>query len=94
MTHLKPLLLTDRDVAHMLKVSRGTVWNWASQGIIPQPIRLQNTTRWRTIDIENHVNSLAGQLAGQTMPETEKANKTRGQAGINGAGGGNLRLVQ
>lgn len=49
-------LITDRQVATALGISKATVWRWAGLGKLPQPIRLSGKcTRWRVSDIENFI---------------------------------------
>jgi prophage regulatory protein len=46
-------LLTVREVAARLGISRWTVWRMATEGILPPPIRLgRRIIRWRIADIE------------------------------------------
>lgn len=53
--HMQSLYLSAKQVAARLGVSRATVWRWASEGTLPQPIKLgPNTTRWRLSDLETY----------------------------------------
>lgn len=46
------MLITDKIVASMASVSRATVWNWASSGLIPKPRRLgPRCSRWELGEI-------------------------------------------
>lgn len=48
-----PIYLRDTQIANMYGISRITVWRWARNGLLPQPLRLgPSTTRWRLADIE------------------------------------------
>lgn len=40
-------LLTDRQLAEMMSCGRSTVWRWATEGIIPQPLKIGGLSRWR-----------------------------------------------
>lgn len=41
------LLLSDREVATQLDCGRSTVWRWAAEGVIPQPLKIGGSSRWR-----------------------------------------------
>lgn len=42
------MYLSDKQVAQRYGVSRPTIWRWASEGRLPQPVRLSPCcTRWR-----------------------------------------------
>lgn len=45
-------LLSAREVASFLGISRSTLWNWASEGVIPRPMKLGHLSRWRQSTIE------------------------------------------
>ncbi|WP_202962190.1 helix-turn-helix domain-containing protein [Salinisphaera shabanensis] len=48
----------DRDLADRFLVSRNTIWRWAREGRLPQPVRLgPGCTRWRLSDVEAFVAS-------------------------------------
>jgi prophage regulatory protein len=54
-----PRFLTARQVGGLLGVSARTIWRWASQGLIPAPVRLTNrTTRWDRAALDQWVSSL------------------------------------
>lgn len=58
------ILLTDRQVAAALSVSKSTVWRWVSEGRFPQPVRLAGKcTRWRKADVAQFVNEAAAAVA-------------------------------
>lgn len=59
MTPIKPMLLSDRDVAALLGMSKSSVWSWTKQGKLPQPVKMGSFTRWRREEIEEFVNQLA-----------------------------------
>lgn len=46
-----PLLLTADMLATQLQVSKRTLWRLRSAGLLPQPVRLGGTVRWRASDI-------------------------------------------
>lgn len=45
-------LLSDHEVAEMLSCARSTLWRWAAEGVVPKPIKIGGTSRWRMSDIE------------------------------------------
>jgi predicted DNA-binding transcriptional regulator AlpA len=50
-------LLSDKEVAAKLKVSKSWVWSAARAGTIPRPIKVgEKITRWRSTDIANYIN--------------------------------------
>ena len=49
---LAPLLMTANDLAHMLAVSRLTIWRWRSAGRLPPPLRIGRVVRWKRSEIE------------------------------------------
>jgi prophage regulatory protein len=55
-------LLTDEEVAELLKVTRQTVWAWAREmAEFPKPLKLsKGTTRWMRSDVERFVMDRAG----------------------------------
>lgn len=55
-------LLTVREVAKHLRVSRVTVWRWCQQGFLPA-FRLGRGWRIRSADLSDFEASLAGTLA-------------------------------
>lgn len=51
-TPFKRTMASDKELAQILGISRATVWRWASEGIIPKPIKITpGTTRWKLSDI-------------------------------------------
>lgn len=44
-------LLTDLEVADLLKIGRSTLWAWVKDGKAPKPVRNGRCTRWRYGDI-------------------------------------------
>lgn len=56
-----PEYVRDRDLATRYGVDRVTIWRWACNGTLPQPIKLTpGTTRWRVADILAHEAARAG----------------------------------
>lgn len=51
-------LLTDKDVADMLSISKGTVWNYEKSGVIPKPYKLAGSTRWKLSEIMQTIDNL------------------------------------
>lgn len=45
-------LLADREAAALLGCGRSTIWRWASEGVIPKPIKIGGLSRWRQSWIE------------------------------------------
>jgi len=52
---MRRLLIPDTEVAHLLCISRRSVWNHRRTGILPQPIRVGRRTLWRAAEIERWV---------------------------------------
>lgn len=47
-----PNLLTDREVAKHLNISKASVWRWLDEGRLPKPLKLSpGCTRWRADEI-------------------------------------------
>jgi predicted DNA-binding transcriptional regulator AlpA len=45
--------LSDKSVAARYNVSRPTVWRWTKENNLPQPIKLNGSTRWKLTDLED-----------------------------------------
>lgn len=54
---LPDVLLSDREVATQLDCGRSTVWRWASEGILPQPLKIGGLSRWRQSWINETIRS-------------------------------------
>jgi predicted DNA-binding transcriptional regulator AlpA len=46
------MLFTVGEVAHFFRCGVTTVWRWAKEGKIPQPIRIGGVTRWKLDEIQ------------------------------------------
>lgn len=53
--HSPKLLLRPRDVATLLAISVRGVWRLASKGEIPPPVKIGNSTRWRSSDLDSFI---------------------------------------
>ncbi len=51
-------LLTDREVAERLGVSKATIWRHAASGILPKPIKLGYSSRWTEGEISEAIDRL------------------------------------
>ena len=58
---MKYQLLTDCELGSILRVSRSTIWRWASQGILLKPLKI-GASRWKIEEVEvfldKHSNSI------------------------------------
>ncbi|WP_374646663.1 helix-turn-helix transcriptional regulator [Tabrizicola sp.] len=45
-------LMTSREVAGHFNCNVSTVWRWLRQGILPKPVKIAGSTRWRREEIE------------------------------------------
>jgi len=54
------LLVRAPEVATILAISVREVWRKTSDGTLPAPIKLGNSTRWRMADLEEFVEGLEG----------------------------------
>ena len=52
---LLPLLIPAAEVAHLLNISKRTLWRLLSAGKLPAPVRLGNAVRWRRDEIEQWI---------------------------------------
>ena len=44
--------ISDRALASRYQVARSTIWRWAANSQIPQPVKINGSTRWRLSDIK------------------------------------------
>ncbi|KDB05007.1 AlpA family transcriptional regulator [Defluviimonas sp. 20V17] len=44
------------DVAEHFGCGISTVWRWAKIGVLPKPVKIGGSTRWRRADIEAVIN--------------------------------------
>lgn len=56
-TSVTTLLISAEELATILGTSKRTVWRLLSAGIIPQPVRLGKSTRWRLSDIHQWIDT-------------------------------------
>ncbi len=59
--HMIDRLLTDREVAERLGVSKATIWRHAAKGLLPKPVKLGHATRWPESDVTAAVDRLKAQ---------------------------------
>jgi prophage regulatory protein len=53
------MMLTVKDVAELLSMSRRSVWRYVADGKLPQPLHLSRTmVRWRASDIQRYLDGL------------------------------------
>ena len=45
-------LLSDREASDLLGCGRSTIWRWASEGIVPKPVKIGGMSRWIRSEIE------------------------------------------
>ena len=45
-------MLTAEDIAKMHKVDKRTVYRWTQSGVLPAPVQIGRTLRWRQQDID------------------------------------------
>jgi excisionase family DNA binding protein len=48
----QPLLLTAKQLAHLLNFSTRTIWRKLSVREIPEPVEIGNIVRWRRAEVE------------------------------------------
>ena len=52
-------MLTVDDLAGILSVGRRTIWRWATEGRIPNPIKIsERCIRWKASEIQEYLDSL------------------------------------
>ncbi|GHE05563.1 hypothetical protein GCM10008024_36910 [Allgaiera indica] len=49
-------LMSATDVAEHFGCGISTVWRWAKIGVLPKPVKIGGSTRWRRADIEAVIN--------------------------------------
>ena len=50
--HFAPEWVPDTFLAHRYAVARQTIWRWAQEGKLPQPVKLtRGCTRWRLSEV-------------------------------------------
>lgn len=60
-------LVRDTEAARLLSVGRSTWWAWVRDGRAPQPVKVNDLTRWRLTEV------LALQASRPTTPSTPAA---------------------
>jgi len=55
MPSIRPTLITDKDVAQMLKISVRQLHRLKSRGDIIQPIKIGNSTRWNLEEVQQWI---------------------------------------
>jgi len=60
-------LLRDEQVAKLLGVSRRQIWKLLSAGVMPEPVRVGGSVRWREADIVNWIQA-GCPAAGKAVP--------------------------
>ncbi len=48
-------MLRDIDCAELIDVGRATWWSWNSQHLVPAPIRIGRSVRWRADEIRRWI---------------------------------------
>lgn len=66
------ILLTDKQVASRFGVARSSIWRWAKQGVLPEPIEVGGRTRWVEAEI-NAVIERAKAARPKAAPATKRA---------------------
>jgi prophage regulatory protein len=53
-------MLTDKEVANVLKLSRSSVWRLARAGKLPKPVKVGlNAARWKQSELKDFMESAA-----------------------------------
>lgn len=47
------------EAAKMLAIGRSTFWAHVKAGLLPAPIRIGGSTRWRVSDLQQHIQATA-----------------------------------
>lgn len=53
----EPLLITATEFANMMRISLRSLWRMRNAGLLPQPIRLGGTVRWRLAEVREWIDS-------------------------------------
>ena len=48
-------MITVSDLARLLKMSKRNVWRLRSAGLLPMPVRLGASVRWRLVEIQKWI---------------------------------------
>lgn len=64
-------LLNDKDVAEKLAISRASVWRFVSEGKLPRPVRLsESTQRWKASELNSYLASLQAEESNLSSTST------------------------
>ncbi|NOD67602.1 helix-turn-helix domain-containing protein [Ruegeria sp. HKCCD7303] len=47
--------LKDQEVADLLGIGKSTVWKYIHEGVLPKPVKIGGSTRWRRSEIFTHL---------------------------------------
>lgn len=50
-----PLVLTSNELARMLKISMRSLWRLRSAGLLPAPIQVGSSIRWRADEVQQWI---------------------------------------
>ncbi|MCA0943378.1 helix-turn-helix domain-containing protein [Salipiger pacificus] len=56
-------LFSDRDAANLLGCGRSTLWRWAAEGVIPRPLKIGGSSRWKLSDLQAVIRNAEAQRA-------------------------------
>ena len=54
-------LLTDRELARLIGTSRSSIWRYVSMGLVPPPIRIGGSSRWRSDEVMAFIERLTAE---------------------------------
>lgn len=55
----KEALLSVKKVAEKLDVTVDTVWKYSAANVIPKPVKISGSTRWKLSEIDAHIATLS-----------------------------------
>lgn len=59
-TSLNDSFVTVKQLGETLQKSKATIYRWVKQGLFPQPIKVGNSTLWKTSDINHWIAEQGG----------------------------------
>lgn len=59
MTTTEQSMYSVKEVANILGVGASSVWRYAQNGVLPKPVKIGHSSRWRKADIEQFINLAA-----------------------------------